>query len=388
MYQEGDLINDQFLVKQRLNGGMGVVYVASDQVTEKTIVLKTLREDLFDDIEHVDADRKDLQRRFEREARAWINLGFHKHIVPAISFLRGSPPFLILEYVEGVTLKSLIHREPEGLTQSEAARYAHHIAAALKYAHECPMPRGGCGVVHRDIKPPNVMIQKDRTARVMDFGLAGVIGERHTTSSERIMGTLAYMPPEQWRGLRYANEQTDLYSLGVVIYEMLTAKQPFPGQTMPELLYQIHECEPQALRELRPDVDPALEELVNECLKKNPDQRPRSAARVADRLAEITGRLPGGENHFRACASCGYVANREHLICPLCSQAPRPKEAQEDWGCLCGTRISAAYKFCIACGLPRTTNVHCRSCGKSNLSKYRYCCHCGRPLSPSIPIQN
>jgi eukaryotic-like serine/threonine-protein kinase len=376
MYQEKDLINGQYEVCQRLAGGMGYVYIAVDQVTERTLAVKTLKDELL--------DVPEAKQRFEREAKTWVNLGMHEHIVHAIAFQRGEIPLLLLEYIDGVSLHRLLRNEPAGLAAAQAIRFALQMADGLAYAHCCPMPRGARGVIHRDLKPGNVMISRSCVAKLTDFGLALAQTDSELTSSRATLGTLPYMPPEQWENAHTVTPRADVYALGAVIYETLTGVRAFKAQTFAELMYQVHNVVPSPITDFRDDVDPALIDLVMRCLRKSPEDRPASAAAVTDQLETIRGNIPLDAPTCPACRHCGYVSNKSHLQCPVCDTelvaSPVPP-APTDWMCRCGRSLAADYRYCIHCGRSREAGL-CTVCQGTNPLSFRFCCHCGSALVP------
>src|SRR5688500_15976160 len=184
------LISEQYEVRQQLEGGMGCVYIAFDQVTQMMYALKTLKEDL--------KTHPTAGARFDREARMWIQLGAHEHVVRAISYYRGALPLLMLEYIDGPTLGHLIAAEPNGMAISEVLLLGVQLAQGLGHAHRFRPPGKSLGIVHRDFKPANVLVSRKRIAKVTDFGLARAHEASDLTDSNHLLGTLPYMAPEQW----------------------------------------------------------------------------------------------------------------------------------------------------------------------------------------------
>ena len=257
-------------------GGMGVVYSARDTRLGRTVAIKLLRPEAVDDPERT--------RRFLQEAKAASALN-SPHIVTVHDIgedpVRGT--WIAMELVEGETLRDRMERGR--LEVKEAQRFGLEIARGLAAAHEA-------GIVHRDVKPGNVMITRAGFVKVLDFGLAKQIApERDATSSATatfsspvvtrpgaLLGTPAYMSPEQAEGFP-ADTRSDVFAFGGVLYEMLTGKRPFDGSTKLSLLSSILRDTPPRVRRLRPDVDPRIESLVERCLAKDPAARPTSAGR-------------------------------------------------------------------------------------------------------------
>ena len=254
-------------------GGMGEVYLAEDARLRRKIALKVLPD--------VIARDKDRLRRFEQEAFAASALN-HPNILTIYEFgCDGDTHFLAAELVDGETLRDRLQRGP--LPLGAALDITAQTAQALAAAH-------AARIIHRDIKPENVMIRNDGIVKVLDFGLAKLVGPtpadpkglaaetrtRELTQSGMIIGTIAYMSPEQGRG-KPIDARTDLFSLGVMLYEMLTHHHPFMGETVSHTMVAILENEPPPLPQFV-DAPPAeLEAIINRMLAKKPDDRYQSA---------------------------------------------------------------------------------------------------------------
>jgi serine/threonine-protein kinase len=253
----------RYRIVERLGrGGVGEVYRAEDPRLERVVALKVLREDVLRD--------EAAKRRFRLEARALSRL-LHPNIATLFDFdTEDGVDFLVMEYVPGDTLAALLGAGP--LPEPRARAIGLEVAEALQAAHEQ-------GVVHRDLKPGNVIITPRGRAKVLDFGLAGFVHEAGapplTTTREdpgRFGGTLPYTAPEQLQGER-ADARTDLYALGVMLFEMVAGVRPFAADSPAALLYRIlHEPAP-ALRVVRPGASPAIEHVVSVCLDKRPSRR-------------------------------------------------------------------------------------------------------------------
>jgi Tol biopolymer transport system component/serine/threonine protein kinase len=249
-------------------GGMGEVYLAHDTSLGREIALKLLPVDFASDQNRV--------RRFQQEARAASALN-HPNVcvVYEIGKTDDGRHYMAMEHVAGVTLRQQIASHP--LKLSQALDAATQIAAALVAAH-------GAGIVHRDIKPENVMVRNDALIKVLDFGLAKrsadpIVGDSqaHTnllvnTAPGVVMGTVAYMSPEQARGLEI-DARTDIWSLGVVLYEMVTNKVPFAGATSSDLIVSILDREPLPLSRHLPDLPAELQRIVSKALRKDKEER-------------------------------------------------------------------------------------------------------------------
>ncbi len=214
----GTLLSDRYRLDAEIGaGGMSTVYRAFDTVLERPVAIKLMHRETARD--------SDQLERFRREARAVAQLN-HPHVVQVIDAGEegddGHPtPYIVLEYVEGETLKQRIRRMGR-LPVTEAIAYAIEIARALGAAHDR-------GIVHRDIKPQNVLIDAEGSAKVTDFGIARTLVDEGLTADGRVLGTTDYVSPEQALG-HQVNGQSDIYSLGIVLYEMLTGEVPFRGE--------------------------------------------------------------------------------------------------------------------------------------------------------------
>jgi serine/threonine protein kinase len=225
----GQTISHYRVLQKLGEGGMGVVYKAEDLNLHRTVALKFLRTDTLGD--------QHLHGRFWKEAEAAAALD-HPNIptVHEISEVDGQT-FIAMAFVEGESLTEKIKRRP--LPLDEALGVAIQVGEALQVAHEC-------GIVHRDIKPANIMITPDDRVKVMDFGLAHLAGQTRITKTGTIMGTPAYMSPEQARG-DGVDHRSDIWSLGVVLYEMVTGKLPFRGDTDHSILRAILDDQPEPM---------------------------------------------------------------------------------------------------------------------------------------------
>ncbi|HWO72692.1 MAG TPA: protein kinase, partial [Dehalococcoidia bacterium] len=253
------LLAGRYLILSEIGaGGMGTVYRARDQATQRLVAIKVLHPHLRREASYV--------QRLRREAQIALTLD-SRHIVQVIDYgQEGDAFYLVMEYVEGVNLRELLRRgKLEGAT---AVRIAAHIARALEEAHEKR-------IVHRDIKPQNVIVGPHGDAKVADFGIARVEGLTTLTDTGSLIGSAHYMAPETFRG--HGDRRSDLYSLGAVLYEMLTGRVPFPGETPFDVVRAQLEDEAPPLRELLPDIDEELASLVGSLLAKDPSRRPGTA---------------------------------------------------------------------------------------------------------------
>jgi serine/threonine protein kinase len=268
-------------------GGMGEVYKGRDTRLNRTVAIKVLPRHL--------SERADLRQRFEREARAIASLD-HPHICALYDIGREQDiDFLVMQYLEGETLSQRLKRGP--LPTEEVFRCAIEIVGGLGQAH-------GKGVIHRDLKPGNIMLTQTG-AKLLDFGLAKLTGgtrapsrvlpsvrgsARSTleslTEEGMLLGTLEYMAPEQLEG-KDADPRTDIFTLGVVIYEMATGRKAFEGDSRASIMAKILTAQPPPMATIEPVTPPELDRVVQKCLAKKPEERWLSAAEVTSELQEI-----------------------------------------------------------------------------------------------------
>jgi len=266
------------------SGGMADVYKAVDEVLGRTVAVKVLHPRY--------ASEPNFVARFRQEAQAAANLS-HPNIVNIYDWGRdGETYYIVMEFVAGTDLKTLV-TERGPLDPKRAAEYAAQVCAALAVAH-------GYDIIHRDIKPHNIVLTPDGTIKVMDFGIARA-GNTTMTQTNSVLGTAQYISPEQAQG-RPLGPASDLYSLGVTLYEMATGTLPFNGETpVATALMQVND-KPAPPRSVRASIPPALEAVIMRALRKNPGERYTSAAemradlkRVLDGEAAIGGSYGGGE---------------------------------------------------------------------------------------------
>jgi len=257
---------------------MGVVYKAEDTKLERTVALKFLAAHLLND--------EEAKARFLREAKAAAGL-HHPNICPVyeISEAEGKT-FLSMAFIEGEPLEAPIERGP--LPLGDALDIGRQIAEGLEAAHEK-------GVVHRDIKPANVMVDAKGHATIMDFGLARLTEASRLTKADQTMGTVAYMSPEQAQGVE-VDGRTDVWALGVVLYEMVAGARPFKGEYDQALLYEIVHEAPAPLTSIRAGVPMELEVFVGKCLAKVPADRYGNAREIAKDLRALAEKLRSGQS--------------------------------------------------------------------------------------------
>jgi eukaryotic-like serine/threonine-protein kinase len=254
-------------------GGKKRVYLAHDHRLDRDVACALIKSEGLDE-----AGRA----RVRREAQAMGRLGGHPHIVTVYDIgEENDQPFIVSQYMGGGSLDNLLdHAEHRRLTLPRALRLAEQVCEALEHAHQR-------GVVHRDLKPSNVWLTEDGTAKLGDFGLALALDRSRLTVEGMMVGTVAYMPPEQALG-RAADARSDLYALGAVLYEMVTGRPPFLGDDAVAIISQHINTPPVAPSWHNPEVPRALEALILRLLAKPPEERPESAAVVREALAAIS----------------------------------------------------------------------------------------------------
>lgn len=273
----GKIVSRRFRVEDVIGrGGMAIVYRAFDLKTHQTVALKVLREEYEDDPEY--------KERFKREAAVNRKLN-HPNVVNSIDAgMAGGISYIALEYVDGETLKDII-AERGKMEQEEAVHCALCILAALSHAHQR-------GIIHRDVKSQNVMITRSGQVKIGDFGIAGLADTKTLTSDGNVMGSVHYFSPEQAKGMR-ATSASDLYSVGVILYEMLTGHVPFEGETAVSVA-MMHLMETPRPVEEEADVSRAVKLIVEKALEKEPRDRYQSADSMIRDLRRAL-RHPDGE---------------------------------------------------------------------------------------------
>ncbi len=248
------------------SGGMADVYQATDVVDQKVVAVKILKKEF--------AENEEFLRRFRNESKAIAVLS-HPNIVKIYDVgFSEKLQFIVMEYIDGITLKD--YMESQGtLNWKDSIHFITQILRALHHAHEH-------GIVHRDIKPQNIMVFSDGTIKVMDFGIAKFAREEGKTSTDQAIGSVHYISPEQARG-DVTDEKSDLYSVGVVLYEMLTGKKPFDGDNAVSIALMHMQAEIPAPRSMNSAIPSGLEEIILHAMEKNPkDRYPSARAMLQD----------------------------------------------------------------------------------------------------------
>ncbi|MBI4875661.1 MAG: serine/threonine protein kinase [Acidobacteria bacterium] len=272
----GDTIGDYQVVGILGAGGMGQVYKVRNTISDRIEAIKILLPNLESDPELMD--------RFLREIKVQASLD-HPNIAALHTAQRvGNQLLMIMEYVEGEPLESVLKRGP--IPVEYGVDFVSQVLSALSYAH-------ARGVIHRDIKPANIMLMPDGTVKLMDFGIAKMAADRRLTQTGRTVGSLYYMSPEQINGAANLDPRSDLYSLGVALYEIVTGRRPFQGDSDYSIMAAHLQATPVPPIQLDPRVPAPLNEIILTAIAKDPAQRFQSADAFRAALENVKGQLRG-----------------------------------------------------------------------------------------------
>jgi len=268
----GKIIDGRYEIIEELGrGGMAIVYLAKCLVLNRYVAIKVLRPEFRDD--------EDFIKRFKIEAQSAGNLT-HPNIVSIYDVgNEGDFEYIVMEYVEGITLKQYLNAK-NTLPEKEAVDFASQICAGLEHAHKK-------GIIHKDIKPENILITKEGILKITDFGIAKALNQGTITTGGLAMGSVHYFSPEQARG-SYIDAKTDIYSVGVLLYEMVTGKRPFDGDSAISVAMQHIEAEPVKPSMVNPLVGPSLENVILRAMRKDTFDRYQSATQMLIDLKKIS----------------------------------------------------------------------------------------------------
>jgi serine/threonine protein kinase len=278
----GKKLSNRYLIEEMLGqGGMSAVYKASDPNLKRVVAIKMIHSHL--------SNEPDFVQRFEEEASGVAQLR-HQGIIQVYDFNKDNDDYyMVMEFVPGETFQQHLKRlnaEGRQLPIQKAVEYMADICDAVDYAHRR-------GMIHRDIKPANLMLSTHDQAILMDFGIAKIVGGQRHTATGAVVGTAMYMSPEQIRG-EHADRRTDIYSLGVTLFEIVSGHPPFQADSaMTLMMMHINDPVPDP-KKLNPDVPDDLVAVIRRALAKNPNDRYQTAAEMASALRNISGRLKSG----------------------------------------------------------------------------------------------
>jgi len=276
----GQIISHYKILEKLGEGGMGIVYKARDLKLDRLVALKFLPANLLASQEEI--------ARFQQEAKALSALN-HPHIATIYDIdSADGQKFIVLEYLSGGTLKSKIRdvqSSGKELSIQQIVGYGLQIAEGLAYAHRH-------GIIHRDVKTDNMILTDEETVKITDFGLAKLRGSVQLTKIRSTVGTAAYMSPEQIRG-EDIDHRSDIFSFGIVLYELMTGHLPFRGEHEASVSYSIVSEDPIPLRTFRPQVLPVLEKIIERCLEKDREKRYQDGEEIVRDLQKVQQELTG-----------------------------------------------------------------------------------------------
>lgn len=260
----GKRLDGRYEIYERIgSGGMADVYRAYDTIDDRIVAIKILKDEF--------SGNSEFLRRFRNESKAIAVLS-HPNIVKVYDVSFGDRmQYIVMEYIDGITLKEYLSRQ-RGIAWNEALHFTSQILCALQHAHNK-------GIVHRDIKPQNIMLLPDGTIKVTDFGIARFSRSETRTMTDKAIGSVHYIAPEQARG-DLTDEKADIYSVGVMLYEMVTGQLPFEADNAVSVAIMQLQSDPRPPKELNPNIPDGLEEIILRAMQKNPSQRYQSASEM------------------------------------------------------------------------------------------------------------
>src|ERR1043166_8110942 len=337
-------------------GGMGVVYRGRHEKLPRVVAIKSINPRGTHDLRR-------LRHRFEREAYVQAQLD-HPGIVKIYDYIVSEQTyFIVMEYVKGRSLAQVVAEYPDGLPQERALDLFEQILDAVSYAHtfvyrdEAGQPHRG--IVHRDLKPPNIMVTPDDRIKITDFGIVKLVGAEKTDTSKIAYGSPRYVSPEQAAG-EQLDQRSDIYSLGVILYEMLTGEPPFGGRadekdSLPRtaILRAHRDEQPRPPSELNPNVSPAVERIVLRALEKKPERRFNSAADFLRALRRARGRDAGAVSTEQSEATAALEGKGTGLIFETTEELLRdPYHTQPivtEVCPVCGEEVKQGEQVCRRC---------------------------------------
>ncbi|MGM0378282.1 MAG: Stk1 family PASTA domain-containing Ser/Thr kinase [Bacillota bacterium] len=270
------ILGNRYKIIEKIGeGGMAKVYKAKDKVLNRHVAIKVLKENLKSDEEFV--------KKFDREAMSAASLS-HSNIVNVYDVGEdGNIKYIVMEYIKGITLKKIIDSNKDFLANDDILDVAFQISSAIKHAHEN-------GIIHRDIKPENIIITSEKQIKVTDFGIARAATSSTRVNNKKALGSVHFTSPEQARG-GVIDQRTDIYSLGVLLYQLSTNKLPFNGDTEVEVALKHLEEKMKNPREINPDLSKGLEKIIVKSTKKNPNNRYNNLDEILSDLKKVSNGL-------------------------------------------------------------------------------------------------
>ena len=258
-------LDKRYIIEKLIGvGGMAVVYRAKDTYFDNTVAIKMLKEEAAND--------EIVVKRFKNEGKAQSNID-HANVVKVFDVsVKGEVKYMVMEYVYGITLKNYLVGKKGPLSFEEIMSYGMQVVSALCEAHEA-------NIIHRDIKPQNVMILKTGQVKVMDFGIAKLPNTETVTVTDKAIGTVYYMSPEQARGKK-VDARADIYSFGAMLYELATGKTPFNGESPCDILLKHVTDKPTPPRQINPNIPVGLEQIIMCAMSKKPEDRFKSSRQL------------------------------------------------------------------------------------------------------------
>ncbi|MDD4851427.1 MAG: Stk1 family PASTA domain-containing Ser/Thr kinase [Gemmiger sp.] len=321
----GSKLDGRYLVESLIGvGGMANVYRGTDSKTGDAVAVKVLKEEFL--------DNEELVRRFKNESKA-ISILDHPNIVKVYDVsVTDTMQYIVMEYIDGITLKEYLKQRGGPLTWKEVVHFATQILSALDHAHSK-------GIVHRDVKPQNIMLLANGSIKMMDFGIARFSRAQSQTVSDKAIGSVHYISPEQAKGDK-TDARTDLYAVGVMLYEMLSGRLPFDGSGAVSIAIKQISDAPTPLAQIAPDVPQGLRQITERAMAKDPEERYPSAAAMLEAVnefrrdpaihfayeyaADATGK-PAGKPQTGAAATASIKTAAARTGTGTAARKPRPK---------------------------------------------------------------
>ena len=320
----GQKINDRYQIIRTIGeGGMANVYLAHDLILDRDVAVKILRGDLSDDEKFV--------RRFQREAIAASSLS-HPNIVEMYDVGEDDGKYyIVMEYVEGKTLKNLIKKRG-GLTLPEVIDIMTQLTSAISCAHDS-------NIIHRDIKPQNVLIKEDGLVKITDFGIAMALNSNELTQTNSVMGSVHYLPPEQANG-KGATVKSDIYSLGIVMFELLTGQLPFKGDNAVEIAIKQMKNQIPSVCNINSLIPQSVENVILKACAKNPKNRYKNVVEMYNDIQTCLDEERKNEKRH-----VYQYSETEDL-----EETKELKKERPNFCSNCGNKLTKSAKFCPECG--------------------------------------